>query len=93
MFGFVATSYVHYTSANFRDERSICISKSFQTCWEGVEINPGPLNGNLNYVIRKVVQVPHYQGNSKYGESAGMRRTSNAYFAINFSAFKSIDIW
>ena len=40
-----------------------------------------------------MVQASHHQGNSKYGESAGMQCTSNAYFVIIFSAIKSIDIW
>ena len=51
---------------------------------EGIEINPGPENSNRNYAIKKVVQASHHQGNSKYGESAGMQCTSNAYFAITF---------
>ena len=40
-----------------------------------------------------MVQTVHHQGNSRYGESARMQRTSNAHFAIIFSAIKSIDIW
>ena len=60
---------------------------------EGIEINTGPENSNRNYAIKIVLQASHHQGNSKYGESAGMQCTSNSYFAIIFSAIKSIDIW
>ena len=60
---------------------------------EGIGINPGPENINWSYAIKKVVQASHHQGNSKFGESAGMQCTSNADFAIIFSAIKSIDIW
>ena len=60
---------------------------------EVIEINPGPENISWNYAIKKVVQASHHQGNSEFGESAGMQCTSNAYFAIIFSAMKSIDIW
>ena len=39
---------------------------------EVIEINPGPENINRNYAIKKVVQASHHQGNSEFGESAGM---------------------
>ena len=54
---------------------------------EGIEINPSPENSNRNYEIKKLVQA------SKYGKSVEMQCTSNAYFAIIFSAVMSIDIW
>ena len=60
---------------------------------EGIEINPGPEYSNRNYKIKKAVQASHYQGNSKYGEPAGMQCNCNAYFAIIFSVINSIDIW
>ena len=60
---------------------------------EVIEINPGPENIKWNYAIKKVEQASHHQGNSEFGESAGMQCTSNAYFAIIFSPMKSIDIW
>ena len=60
---------------------------------ECIKINPGPENSNKNCEIKEVVQASHHQGNSMYGESAGMQCTSNAYFAIIFSAIMSIDIW
>ena len=45
-----------------------------------------------NSETKKAVHVSHHQSNAKYGESAGMQCNSNAYFAINFSSIKNIDI-
>ena len=59
---------------------------------ECIKTNSGPHNSSRNYVFKKAVQASHNQYNSKYGESAGMQCTSNAYFAY-FFPIKSIDIW
>ena len=59
---------------------------------ECIKTNSGPQNSSRNYVFKKVVQASHHQDNSKYGESAGMHCTSNAYF-VSFFPIKSIDIW
>ena len=58
------------------------------TC-EGVESNPGP----RNYTIKKTIYASHHQGHVKYGRSAGMQCTSNAYLAIIFSTTKNINTW
>ena len=58
---------------------------------ECIKTNSGPHNSSRNYVFKKAVQASHNQYNSKYGESAGMQCTSNAYFAY-FFPIKSIDI-
>ena len=59
---------------------------------ECIKTNSGPHNSSRNYVFKKAVQASHNQYNSKYGESAGMQCSSNAYFAY-FFPIKSIDIW
>ena len=40
----------------------------------------------------QAVQASH-QGNCKYGESAVMQCTSNAYISIVFSVVKNINLW
>ena len=40
----------------------------------------------------QAVQASH-QGNCKYGESARMQCTSNAYMSIVFSVVKNINLW
>ena len=47
----------------------------------------------INYSFKKTVSGSHHQGNLKYGETAGMQCTSNAFFTICFSVIKSISIW
>ena len=58
------------------------------TC-EGVESNSGP----RNCTIKKTIHASHHQGHVKYGRSAGMQCTSNAYLAIIFSTTKNINTW
>ena len=58
------------------------------TC-EGVESNSGP----RNYTIKKTIQASHHQGHVRYGRSAGMQCTSNAYLAIIFSTIMDINTW
>ena len=57
---------------------------------EGVESNPGP----GSFVVRKVVQASHHQGDIKYeSNSAGKQCTTNQYFAIIFSSIKRVGLW
>ena len=56
---------------------------------EEIKSNPG----RRNYAIKKAVQASHHQGHFKYGESAGMQCTSNAYISIVFSIIKNINLW
>ena len=58
------------------------------TC-EGVESNPGP----RSYIIKKTINASHHQGHVRYGRSAGMQCTSNAYLAVIFSKSKYINRW
>ena len=58
------------------------------TC-EGIESNPAPRNST----IKKAIQRSHHQGHVRYGRSAGMHCTSNAYLAIIFSTIKNIHTW
>ena len=44
---------------------------------EVIKINPSSEDSIRNYAIKKIVQALHHQGNSKYGQSAGMQCTSN----------------
>ena len=55
------------------------------TC-EGIESNPAA----RNYTIKKAIQRSHHQGHVRYGRSAGMQCTSNAYLTIIFSTIKNI---
>ena len=56
---------------------------------EGIESNPGA----RNYTIKKAIQGSHHQGHVRYGRSAVMQCTSNAYLAIIFSTIKNIHTW
>ena len=58
------------------------------TC-EGVESNPGP----RSYIIKKTINASHHQGHVRYGRSAGMQCTSNAYLVVIFSKSKYINRW
>ena len=41
----------------------------------------------------KAVQGTFHQENTRFGETAGIKCTSNAYFAIIFSAMKKVSLW
>ena len=56
---------------------------------EDIESNPGPSYVGA-YGIKNAVQGTFHQGNTRFGETADIQCTSNAYFAIIFSAIK---IW
>ena len=58
------------------------------TC-ESVERNPGP----RSYIIKKTINTSHHQRHVRYGRSAGMQCTSNAYLAVIFSTSKYINTW
>ena len=49
--------------------------------------------GLRHFAIKKSIQASHHQGHFKYGESAGMQCTSNAYFSIAYSVIKRPSIW
>ena len=51
---------------------------------EGIQSNPGPSYSGA-YEIKKAVQGTFHQGNTRFGETAGIQCTSNSYFAIIFS--------
>ena len=59
---------------------------------EGIESNPRPSHGGA-YEIKKAVQSTFHQGNTQFGETAGIQCSSNAYFAIIFSAIKKVSLW
>ena len=51
-------------------------------------------SNNIKFVcIKKVVLGSYHQGNLKYGETAGIQCTSNAFIAVCFSAVKNVSIW
>ena len=56
---------------------------------DGTESNPGP----TDYSIENVDQGNYHQGNKKYGETAGIQCTRNAYFTICYSATKNVPDW
>ena len=58
---------------------------------EGIQSNPGPSYSGA-YGIKKAVQVTFHQGNTRFGETAGIQCTSNSYFAIIFSEIKSFTL-
>ena len=43
--------------------------------------------------MKKAVLGTFHQGNSKYGTTAGIQCTSNAFIAICFSVVKRVSIW
>ena len=43
--------------------------------------------------IKKAVLGSYHQGNIKYGETAGIQCTRNAFIAVCFSAVKNVSIW
>ena len=43
--------------------------------------------------IKKAVLGSYHQGNLKYGETAGIQSTSNAFIAVCFDAVKNVSIW
>ncbi len=47
-----------------------------------VELNPGPS-----------VQGSFHQGNSKFGETAGIQCSSNCFFAICYAQFRKLSLW
>ena len=47
----------------------------------------------INYSFKKSVSGIYYQRSLKYRETVGIQCTSNAFFAICFSAIKSMSIW
>ena len=55
---------------------------------DSIQSNPGALYDRA-YRIKKAVQATFYQQNTRFGETAGIQCTSNAYFAIIFSEIKS----
>ena len=55
---------------------------------KGIESNPR-LSYRGAYGIKKAVQGTFHQGNTRFGETAGIQCTSNAYFAIIFSETKN----
>lgn len=59
---------------------------------EGIESNQGLLYGGT-YGVRTAVQGTFHQGNSRFSETAGIKCTSNAYFAIMFSTIKTVSLW
>ena len=59
---------------------------------EGIESNPGPSCGGA-YGIKKGLQGTFHQGNTRFGETASIHCTSNADFAIMFSAIKKDSLW
>ena len=59
---------------------------------EGIESNPGP-SYSWAYGIKKAVQGTFHQGNTPFVETTGIKCTSNAYFAIIFSALKKVSLW
>ena len=42
--------------------------------------------------IKNAVLGSHHQGNLKYGETAGIQCTSNAFISVCFSAVKNVSI-
>ena len=54
------------------------------TC-ESVERNPGP----RSYIIKKTINTSHHQRHVRYGRSAGMQCTSNAYLALSFRKLRT----
>ena len=63
--------------------------KASQLTREGIESNPGP----RNVAIKKALLASHHQGYSRYGDSAGMQRSSIACFSIIYSAVKRVGLW
>ena len=59
---------------------------------EGIESNPGPSYSGA-YGIKKAVQGTFHQGNTRLRETAGIQCTSDAYFAIIFTAIKKVSLW
>lgn len=47
----------------------------------------------VNYSFKKSVLGTYQQKNLKYGETNGIQRTNNAFFAICFSSIESVSIW
>ena len=43
--------------------------------------------------LKKAVQGTFHLGDTRFGETAGIRCTTNAYFAIIFSAIKKVSLW
>ena len=43
--------------------------------------------------LKKTIQASYHQSNVRYGRSAGIQCTSNAYLAIIFSTVRNINTW
>ena len=54
---------------------------------EGIENDPG------SFAIKNTVQTSHYQGHPRYGDSAGMQFTRNAYRTFKESLRMRKDIY
>ena len=50
--------------------------------------NPGP----NNYYIKRALHGTYHQGNEKFGKTAGVQCTSNAFYATCFSVLKNVSI-
>ena len=59
---------------------------------ESIESNPGGYYGEI-CGIKKTVQGTFHQEYTRFGETARIKCTSNAYFAIIFSAIKKVSLW
>ena len=66
---------------------------------EGIESNPGPAGNVTGTIASSVVNIKKHvfasfhQGHAKFGYSAGIQCTSNAYLAICFSLIKTVSAW
>ena len=61
---------------------------------EGIESNPGPTTPTgVASNIKKYVFGSCHQGHAKFGDTAGIQCTSNAYLSICFSLIKKVSTW
>eukprot|EP00111_Clytia_hemisphaerica_P022200 TCONS_00065248-protein len=53
-----------------------------------IELNPGPPQEEI-----KSIQGSFHQGNSKFGETAGIQCSSNCFFAICYAQLRKLSLW
>ena len=59
----------------------------------GKSINICSNNIRKSVCIKRAVLGSYHQGNVKYGDTADIQCTSNAFIAVYFSAVKKVWIW